>query len=200
MEDFVTFLVIIAVVIINALRLRNEQRAKNRPPEESGEEPPRKPASTLEDFFDELARKFEPQPRDLPEWPEEVERPDYIREMEEYEEEKKEFPVPVSTPKAAIPAKPEFNPTPITVPPITSEMLVPKAMGKAPAFKLNTQNMMMAGMSASHIANPPLLRSAAGKTHFGLKTRKELKQALIASMVFGSPRAYEQTFHNSLAE
>lgn len=199
MEDLVTFLVIVAVVIINALRLRNEQRAKNRPPEESGEKPPRKPASTLEDFFDELARKLEPQPRELPEWPESIERPDYMREMEEYEEAV-EVPVAEAPPKQTIPAQPEIKIPPVKVQPIKSEVLTPQAMGKAPAFKLNTQNMMMAGMSASHIATPTLLRSAAGKTHFGLKTRKELKQALIASMVFGSPRAYEQSFHNTLAE
>lgn len=199
MEDFITFLVIIAVVIINALRLRNEQRAKNRPPEESGEAPPRQPASTLEEFFDEIARKFEPQPRELPDWPDEIERPDYVREMEEYEEAE-ELPIPEPPPIKVMPVKSEFKPAPIKMKPISGEVLAPKAMGKSPAFKLHAQNVMMAGMRAEHISTPPLLRSATGKTHFGLKTRKELKQALIAGMVFGPPRAYEQTFHNSLAE
>ena len=85
------------------------------------------------------------------------------------------------------------------------EMHSPKAATvqaprKLTAFKLPVQGAVFSGLGGMRIKTPPLLRSAAGQTDFNLDDRKQLKQALIASMVFGQPRAYDTSFDNTIAK
>ncbi len=197
MEDLITFLIIIAAVAFNALRLRNEKGRQQgqRPPEPSGDEPPARQPSPLEEFFNEIARKFEPPPHAMPDWPEEIERPDNLQELEEYEA----AGVP-PVPQKPAPAFAESKLPEIEVLPIKGEVMKPKTVAKSSAGRIKSNTMSSAGLSGSLIPTPVLLRSAAGQTHFRIKNRRQLRQSLIASMVFGPPRAYEQSFHNTLAE
>jgi len=71
---------------------------------------------------------------------------------------------------------------------------------KQAAFKLPSQGATFAGLGHMRIPTPTLLRSAAGQTDFNLSGRKQLKQAIIASIIFGPPRAYETSFDNTIAK
>lgn len=208
MDDLLPLFIFIVIVIVNVLRAVAEKKGRKPPSDADITKPatPRKGPSTLEDFFEEIAKKFEPQPRDLPEWPEAIERPDYVHEMEEYERAQKmpaemEQPakiIPMPTPKRK--PKPEPKPMPAVqaMPkPETPKLRTPV---QSAMFKMPVQGAVFSGMSGMRISTPPLLRSATGHTAFELKNREQLKQALIASMVFGSPRAYDVSFDNTMAK
>ena len=67
-------------------------------------------------------------------------------------------------------------------------------------LRLPVQGSVFSSMSNMRISTPPLLRSAAGKTDFDIMNRKQLKQAILASLVFGTPRAYDSSFDNTIAK
>ncbi len=197
MEDLIPLLIFIVIAIINFLKYAAEKGGKKAPkrPEEKPARPKTEP-NTLEEFFDDIARKFGPQPHELAEWPEGVARPDYVHEMEEFETAKTPSPAAVRTeePVQETASLPFVKPVPGA-----RAVARHRGMGRSPTFKLKAQETTIAGMSGSHIPVPPMLRSATGRTRFELRKRKQLKRALIASMVFGQPRAYDQSFHNTIA-
>ena len=200
MEDLIPLLIFIVIAIVNVLKQINDKRNRQaaEPPEEESAGTV-KETNTLEGFFDDLARKFGPQQQDLPEWPENVERPDYLREMQEYEAGQSD-PIQEELPAAPVPPVPEVILPEAVVVPARKAVVRPRGMAKTPTFKLKAQDTALAGLSGAHLPVPPLLRSATGRTRFEINTRRKLKKALIASMVFGPPRAYEQSFHNTMAE
>ena len=135
-------------------------------------------------------KKMAPAPRKVADWPEHVQRPDYLAEMKMQRDRTRSAP-PV--PAAPEPLAPE-NPPVITPPamPETAAMAVP--------FSAMSSNRTMTGLNCKPISMPPLLRSAAGRTEFALGNRKQLKKAILAGAVFGPPRAYEVSFKNTLAK
>ncbi len=204
MEDLFPLLIFIVIVIINVLKAIGEKKGRRPPSEASKPEPqPPRPGgpATLEDFFDEIARKFQPQPTEVAEWPENIERPDYTREMEEYEAaqlKKREEPSPSFTAPAPEPESAPLPNKPFAA--ATMDIVQPRALGKSSNFKIPAQGAVFAGMSNMRISMPPLLRSATGHIDFRLENKNQLKQALISSMVFGSPRAYDRSFNNTMAK
>ena len=83
MEDLVPLLIFIVIAVVNFLKFQAEKKGKGKPaPPASKEERPERQPSSLEEFFEEIAQKFEPRPTPQPEWPDSVERPDYMQEME----------------------------------------------------------------------------------------------------------------------
>ncbi len=199
MEDLVPLLIFIVIAIINVLKYQAEKKGKGKQPPARPDErtPPRQPA-TLEEFFEEIAQKFEPKPTPLPDWPERIERPDYMQEMEEYERAQamafeEELP-------SEIPAPPIAKPAPVKAKEVSNKKVPQVPTRKQAAFKLPSQGAIFAGLGHIRIPTPPLLRSAAGTTDINLSGRKQLKKAIIASIVFGSPRAYETSFDNTIAK
>ena len=205
MEDLVPLLIFIIIAVVNLLKFQAEKKGKGKKPPARPEEtsPPRQPSS-LEEFFEEIARKFEPKPAPQPEWPDSAERPDYIQEMEDFERTRAEA-FEEEEPAIVIPTPTQRKPAPVMPQEMPREMPraeAPKiqAATKLATFKLPAQGAVFAGLSGTRITTPPFLRSAAGQTDFDLKSRKQLKQAIIANFVFGTPRAYDTSFDNTIAK
>ena len=200
MEDLVPLLIFIVIAVINLLKFQAEKKGKGKPPPASDKEGPQRQPTALEEFFEEIAKKFEPKPAPQPEWPENVERPDYMKEMEEFKQTQANVFEEVE-PVRVISVPPKKPTAPV----------MPREMAKAAivdiqtnrsmqTFKLPIQGDVFAGLGGMRIATPRLLRSAAGKTDFELKGRQALKQAIIAGFVFGPPRAYDSSFDNTIAK
>lgn len=198
MEDLVPLLIFIVIAAVNFLKYVSEKSGK-RPPAGPDRKPVEQEPTTLEDFFEEIERKFAPQPRELPEWPETIERPDYVREMEVYEATRTPVAPQVEI-EEIVPEPTERKPVPLRPALIREEMPPPENLGKVATFKIPAQGEIFSGLNHMRISMPPLLRSAGGRTRFDLNTRSQLKRALIAGMVFGQPRAYDCSFDTTLAK
>jgi hypothetical protein len=197
MEDLVPLIIFIVIAVINVLKYQSEKKGKGKQsPARPQEGRPQQQPTSLEEFFEEIARKFEPRPTPQPDWPEHIERPDYIQEMEEFERAQAEaFEEDKIAPRPPPPAP-------------VSEVISGSDSSSAPQssgrpgniLKLPVQASVFSSMSSMRISTPPLLRSAAGQTRFDLKSRKQLKQAILASLVLGPPRAYDTSFDNTIAK
>lgn len=200
MEDLVPLLIFIVIVVVNLLKFAAEKGVKKKQtPPPSGEAPPRR-ASSLEAFFEDLAEKLEPQPTELPDWPESRKRPDYLQEMEEfqhaqaeaYEEETSAGIIPMPPPEPALVARK----TDKTIPEIQSldqTASLKSAMKSMPAMIINSRGL--------RIASTPILRSSsAGRIHFPLTEKATLRKAVIANLIFSPPRAYGAEFENTICK
>ncbi len=196
MEDLLPLLIFIVIAVINALKYLAEKGGGKAPPKPQPEKPARGPSS-LEEFFEDIARKFEPKPRDVADWPQGVERPDYVAEMQTFET----APAPDVQAETAAPEMAPAPAPPHRPPPAPQKTPAPIMLGRTQSVKIPAQAAAFASMSSStRISMQPLLRSATGHTTFELKNKQQLKQALIAGMIFGTPRAYEQSFNNTMAQ
>ena len=134
----------------------------------------------------------------MPKWPESIKRPDYRKEMEDYEHARM---FEEEEPAEAIPTPPpKSRPAPIEPASATKKVPRLRAQGKTAMFKLPIQGAVFPGTGSMRISTPVLLRSATGHIGFKLKNKEQFKQALIASMVFGPPRAYDTSFDNTIAK
>jgi len=193
MEDLVPFLIFIVIAVVNVLKFAAEKAGKKKQiPGPSGEIAPKRPPSTIESFFEEIAEKLEPKPVDLPDWPEDRERPDYVHQTDGFRHDDAEvfreevasipepFYLPVESPEAA-------------------EVLATESIA---AFQSHVPAAasVFSG-SAMRLPSMPVLRSSsAGRIDFDLKEKGRLKQAIIASIVFGQPRVYDRSFDTTLAK
>ena len=192
MEDLIPFLIFIAIAAINAVKFFAEKGGRKRPSGPTPASPPQRPRrtpSSLEDLFEEISRRMAPPPHDLPDWPEEVERPDYVREMAEFKAPKVP-PVPVYEPQAVPDGMARMKAESVTL------ELQPAV--KPVSFQGISSDALLSGLGSMRIAMPPILRSAAGTTRLELQDRDRLKRALLAKMVFGPPRAYDRSFDNTV--
>ncbi|MEN7973202.1 MAG: hypothetical protein ABFR47_05135 [Verrucomicrobiota bacterium] len=211
MEDLVPLLIFIVIAVVNLLKFTTEKggRKKQAPspsgkaPRErgvapsEGSRPPQRRPSTIEAFFEEIAEKLEPQPTDLPEWPEGRERPNYMEEMEEFETtraktyEEEEVPS-IPTPPPA-PLSHEVAKEAPVIQPEEKVVSLKSAMKAMPSLITNSQGM--------RIASAPILRSStAGHIDLPLKDKSVLRKAIIANIVFSPPRAYDVSFNNTITQ
>ena len=188
MDDFFPFLIFIVIVAVNGVKLLAE-KANGKPAPNADEQPTPKKPNPLQEFLQDLAEKVEPR-REAPEWLENIERPDYMQEMHDYEAGHPHRATPQRQQRAAATA-----PAPEILPPVTSQI---EPLKKLTTAKIPSQSMSLAGMGNMRIAMPPLLRSASGNTPFKMANRAQAKQALIAQMVFSTPRAFETSFDNTI--
>lgn len=200
MDDLVPFLIFVVIAVVNLLKFAAEKGGKKRQaPRPSGAAQPKRQPTTLETFFEELAGKFEPQPTEVPDWPESRERPDYMKEMEvfetaraeAYEEEEPAETITMPPPKPA----PAFMKPVAAVPEIQhpdQAKSLKSAMRSMPALITNSKGL--------RIASAPILRSSAGRIHFPLRKKSELRKAIIANIIFSPPRAYDASFDNTIAK
>jgi len=197
MDDLIPFLIFIVIVIINLVKFVAQKGGKKKPAETpSGASPPKRKPTTLESFFEELAGKLEPRPAEPAGWPEGRERPDYMKEMEEFE------PVQAETYEEERAA--EFTPMP---PPVFAEPEI-----TIPAVQLSVQTSSLktaiksvpsgvASLKSMTIASAPILRSSsAGRIDFPLKEKSALRKAIIANLIFSPPRAYDASFATTIAK
>ena len=187
MEDLVPFLIFLVIVAINVIKFFAE-RGKRKP--SSGEAEPQPPqpkraTSSLETFFEDLAKQMTPKPTEIPDWPEGHERPDYVQEMETFEqartEELEEEPV-----AEIIPFSP---PEPVA--------RVQEREAPATVQRQATTKPMLSGSQGMRM--PSMNRSGNGqRSGFRIKGRESLKRAMIAHIVFSPPRAYDLSFDQTI--
>jgi hypothetical protein len=193
MEDLFPLLIFIVIAAVNAVKFFAEKGGRKAAPSAPEKEKPAGGASALEEFFEEIAQKFEPKPREVAQWPEGIERPDYVKEMTAFQT------TPPPQTEELPPQMPDVYPQPVRTQMEKQKMPVAPAE-RNPPVKMPAQSSAFAGMSSVRMPMQPLLRSTAGRTTFELKNKQQLKQALLANMVFGPPRAYEQSFNNTMAQ
>lgn len=196
MEDLVPFLIFIVIAIVNVLKFVAEKGGKKKTvTSQPGEVPTERTSSSFEEFFEDLAEKIAPKPAELPDWPEGLERPDYLQEMEEFKHE------PVQEFKENSVAEPIPMPEPLPV--ATEESLPFQQMGKPATFAPPVQMAASAGTQSIRMRIPsvPIMRIPSGRNiDFDLKNREKLKQAIIANLIFSPPRAYDTSFENTMAK
>jgi len=145
MEDIGPFLIFIIIIIVNIVKFVSE---RGKPKKTTNSQKPRQVGASLESFFESLIQP--PKPTKIAEWPEEVERPDYIHETDEFEfpnvEEYEEPPAP---------------PAPTPQPTISTP---PKTQSPQPSIPQN---------------------------RFTIQGKKQLKQAMLAHLIFSPPPALE---------
>ncbi len=197
MDDLVPFLIFIVVVIINLVKFVAEKRGKKKPaPTPAGSAPPKRKPTTLETFFEELAGKLEPRPTEPADGPEGRERPDYMKEMEEFE--------PVQAEASKDERVAEIIPIP---PPVFAKpkIKIPVIQVSVQTTSLKTAMKSMpsgvASLKSMTIASAPILRSStAGRINFPLKEKSALRKAIIANLIFSPPRAYDASFDTTIAK
>ncbi len=148
MEDLFPLLIFLVIIAVNVIKFFAGKSNPKKPVPQSGEAPPKRPASSIEAFFENLAEQMAPKPTELPDWPENRDRPDYVHEMEAFEEPKEEPPA-------------EIIPPPKPPPPA------------------------------------PIVHRELG---LRLKGRENLKQAMLAHIIFSPPRAFDLSFKNTIAK
>lgn len=186
MEDLVTFLIFLVIVGINAIKFFAEKGKRKKPSQQEGEAPAKKPPSSIEAFFESLAEQVAPKPTELPDWPEDHERPDYQQEMTEFdrthaggfEEERTAEIIPMPEPfKARTPEIRDFQRHEAPAP-------VQRSMKAGNAILSGSQGMRMPSNHNTSAAHPD----------FRIKGRKNLKQAMLAHVVFSPPRSHDLSF------
>ena len=197
MEDLIPFLIFLVIVAANVVKYLAEKGRPAKPAQKPGQTPPRRPASSLEEFFESLAEQVKPQPTELPDWPESRERPDYVGEMaaferaraEELEEEQTAEIIPMPEPKPTL-AKtagiPAFQP-------MEKASMVAAPLQTAKSILSGAQGMRMPSIN-------PFQHVAEGHVDFRIKDKKELRRAMLAHVVFSPPRAYDLSCDNTIAK
>lgn len=188
MDDLVPFLIFIVIALINLVKFVLEKGAKNKPASPTGA-PEKSTPSSLEGFFEKLAEKLEPQPTPVPDWPEGYEQPDYLGEQKAYEamQEEEGKPAPVA----------EIIPLPVI------------EKGSAPPAKIKTISLkaamsamppMTSGLGSLQMPSTQMKSGTAGSNHYSLRNKAELRKAIIANIVFSTPRACDPSFENTNAK
>ncbi|MEE9369436.1 MAG: hypothetical protein V3V05_11340 [Pontiella sp.] len=192
MEELGPFLFFIFIALVQLVKFLIEKTKGKTAPVQQNEEtaPPKR--SALEDFFEGIAKKLElqPQPTAMPDWPDDIERPNYTQEMDQSEEELEYLEKPIA----------EIIPMPEPVPLNGSTL---KRIEKTVAFQAPPQvaSSVFAGTSNMRLPSVPLMKSNANENiNINLKNRKTLKQAVIAHIIFSQPRAYDCSFDNTVAK
>jgi hypothetical protein len=195
-EDLVPFLIFIVIALINLVKFIMEKSAKGKPPASQGGAPPARAPSSIEEFFEEIARKFEPKPTPVPEWPQEIERPDYMKEMEEFQAKQddedwydKPMPEPVTMPEPAPVPILQSKPMPMVEPAKAikaSPGSIPNVFSSAKGMRISS-SLMKTG-------------SAVGTINFSIANKAQLKKAIIANIVLSRARAYDENFENTIVK
>jgi hypothetical protein len=176
MEDLVPFLIFLVIVGINVVKFFAERGKSKKPAQQPSDAPAKQPVSSLEKFFASLAEQVEPKPTELPDWPERQE----MAPLEPKAEQTAEI-IPMSKLAPAILER-DFQrlETPVAVQP---------PMRATNAILSGSQGMRM-----------PSHNTAAGHPDFRIAGKKNLKQAILAHVVFSPPRAYDLSFDNTIAK
>jgi hypothetical protein len=195
MEDLVPLIFFLVIVAVNGLKFLIERGAKKRtasPSRQPEEEPARNTPPSIENFFENIAEQLAPKPREVPDWPENIERPDYIQEMTEFEHDQAEELWEEQTA--------EIIPMPV------QEPVIQKAAEAAQPVQvqLPVQSIQTA-FSGSHGIRIPGMNSfiqsgAIGNSDFRISGKQDLKRAILAHVIFSAPRAFDLSYDNTIAK
>lgn len=186
MDDLFPFLIFIVIALINLVKFVLDKSAKGKAAS-SGEKPVKSAPSTLEDFFEKLASKLEPQPTPVPDWPEGYEQPDYLGEQKAYEvmqEEERAKSEPVAE---------------ITPAPVIEKVSAPTAKIHIVSVKaaMSAMPSLSAGFGSLQLPSTQMKSSNSGTINYSLRNKAELRRAMIANVVFSTPRACDPSFENT---
>jgi len=164
MEDLIIFGIIIVIGVVRFVLAVTKNK-----PSSSSSSSDEKP-NTLEAFFQSLT---EQKPTKVAEWPEGRDRPDYIHEMETFDEHT--FQEEIQEQKTP---EPTFFPDPTPVPPPAPPSIKQtKPSPFAPPKEIEDA-----------IANTDIsIRKAHPR--FQIKTKAQLRKAVLGHIVFGPPKA-----------
>lgn len=140
MEDLFPLVIFLVVVGVNVLKFFAE-KGKAKPAPGNAQPQPRRKPSALESFFEDLAEQMAPKPTELAAWPEGRERPDYLHEMEEFEEEETAEPLPVEIPEPVATERRTKTP--------------PTALPRRSSFRIEGREKLKQAMIAHIIFSPP---------------------------------------------
>lgn len=185
MDDLFPFLIFIVIALINLVKFVLEKKAKSTP-SSPGDKPEKSAPSTLEDFFEKLAGKLEPQPTSIPDWPEGYEQPDYAGEQKEYEAAQEELlqPEPVA----------EIIPLPVVETVSATPARVHSVSLKA---AMSAMPPITSGLGSLQLPSTQMKSGTAGTINYSLRNKAELRRAIIANVVFSTPRACDPSFENT---
>jgi len=202
MDDLIPFIVFVAIALINVIKVIIEKKANGpKPLPDRDNETPMDRKRPVQEIFDTLAEAFDMKPRPVPDWPEEYEQPDYMREAEAYDDTDDEHPAfqdrPEMAQKLAV-DKPvrEFADAPPVIP---VQTLPQKSRMRRRATFVKAMPNALSGMQGIRLPTSPMLRSGSlGSIDYSLDSKEKLRQAIIANVVFSSPRAYDMKFENTI--
>ena len=173
-DDLIPFLIFIGVALINLIKTAIERGgAKLAPPSNTKKNTssPKRPISTFEDFIDEISEQFSND-----------EKIDNQYQQDIISEDIHENLSPVPTIK--IEEKEE----------IIIENIQKEALGAA--IK-SIPNALLGAKTIKTPAIPMLPNTKKGNLIFPIQDRKTFKNAIIANVIFSSPKAYDTTFENT---
>jgi hypothetical protein len=188
MDDLIPFLIFIVIALINLVKFVLEKNAK-KAPLVPGEEKPKSQPSVIEQFFGDLAQKLEPQPTPVPDWPVGYERPDYSGEQEEYEaaQEEEYKPEPVA----------EIIPLPVVETVSATPARVHSVSLKA---AMSAMPPITSGLGSLQLPSTQMKSGTGGSINYSLRNKAELRRAIIANIVFSTPRSCDPSFENTNAK
>ena len=181
MDDLVPFLFFLVIVAVNVVAGIVKTVNSSPKKETSGEEE----EDPFRRFFRELVQEINP-PREvnLPEWPEGVERPDYIHEV-----------APVSSPESETEEQDSFTEDSLPVKNVEQDIVALRdriePIEVAPvSFSSPRNNASLSSFSGSHGLRMPSL-SQQGTSPFQIKGKRALRKAMRAHILFSPPKALE---------
>ena len=177
-DDLIPFLIFIGVALINLIKTAIERGgAKLAPPSNTKKDnsSPKKARNTFEDFINEISEQFSND--------EKIDKQNQQEIISEdiYENENENLS-PVPTIK--IEEKEE----------IIIENIQKEALGTA--IK-SIPNALLGAKTIKTPAIPLLPNTQKGNLIFPIQDRKTFKNAIIANVIFSSPKAYDTTFENT---
>lgn len=175
-DDLIPFLIFIGVALINLIKTAIERGgAKLAPPSNTKKDnsSPKRAINTFEDFIDEISEQFSND-----------EKIDKQNQQEIISEDIYENENLSPVPTIKIEEKEE----------IIIENIQKEAIGTA--IK-SIPNALLGAKTIKTPAIPLLPNTQKGNLIFPIQDRKTFKNAIIANVIFSSPKAYDTTFENT---
>ena len=185
MEDLVPLIFFLIIVAVNVLKFFIEKGGKPKSAPGKAEPRPKQTprAPSLESFFENLAVQMAPKPMEQPDLPEGYERPDCAQEMEEFTVSQSEGEAEQRVAEII----------PFEVPEPIAHM--PKAEAPATVQRQDTQPMLSGSQGMRmHSMNS----GGNSRPGFRIGGKKDLKQAMLAHIIFSPPRAFDLSFSDTL--
>ena len=175
-DDLIPFLIFIGVALINLIKTAIERGgAKLAPPSNTKKNTssPKRAINTFEDFIDEISEQFSNDEKIDNQYQQDI-------ISEDIHENENLSPVPT----IKIEEKEE----------IVIENIQKEALGTA--IK-SIPNALLGAKTIKTPAIPLLPNTQKGNLIFPIQDRKTFKNAIIANIIFSSPKAYDTTFENT---
>lgn len=205
MEDLVPLIFFLVIILVNGFKYLVERSARKRARDQLDQPggQPQREQSPFDKFLEDLAEQMAPKPAPVPDWPEGRKRPDYMREMENFERsqvddwimEEEEVEEPAAMPVA------ETQSTPVVMRKVErasasqrTKATIQSPLQASKALLTDSWEIRMPGF------NPFPRTGDTRDTDFSLKEKGDLKQAMMAHIVFSAPRALDRSFDNTIAK